>query len=58
MSRKHPGKAMDYVFKKELHRIKEIERNRRKYFKLPVSNKDEVKMENNENWDRHKKYIL
>lgn len=49
MSRKHPGKAMDYVFKKELHRIKEIERNRRKYFKLPVSNKDEVKMENNEN---------
>ncbi len=33
MSRKHPGKAFEYGFKKELHKIKEIERNRRKYFK-------------------------
>jgi hypothetical protein len=33
MSRKHPGKAIEYGFKKELHKVKEIERNRRKYFK-------------------------
>lgn len=38
MSRKHPGKALEYVFKKELHKVKEIERNRRKYFKTPKKN--------------------
>lgn len=35
MSRKHPGKALEYLFKKELRKVKEIERNRRKYFKNP-----------------------
>lgn len=35
MSRKHPGKALEYIFKKELRKVKEIERNRRKYFKNP-----------------------
>jgi len=40
MSRKHPGKALEYIFKKELRKVKEIERNRRKYFK---NTKKEVK---------------
>ena len=42
MSRKHPGKAIEYGFKKELHKVKEIERNRRKYFK---ELEEEIKLE-------------
>lgn len=40
MSRKHPGKALEYIFKKELRKVKQIERDRRKYFK---SSKKDVK---------------
>lgn len=51
MSRKHPGKAFEYGFKKELHRLKEIERNRRKYFKIQKPDlqvKDEYRESNDE----------
>ena len=47
MSRKHPGKAIEYGFKRELHKVKEIERNRRKYFKFL---ENEVKLEHKEKW--------
>jgi hypothetical protein len=40
MSRKHPGNSTDYTIKKEMQRIKEVEKNRRNYFKAETQKKN------------------
>ena len=42
MSRKHPGYSFEYLVKKEVHKTKIFERNRRKYFKGKKSKREKI----------------